>query len=804
MQFRLLVSASLFLTLVSPVVADGPGAGSPTDNLGINPDDIRQPADNAIPFAPRRSVVTKKPHVSRPIGEESRLMVKFTDQSKMRPSNGEMRPAAGIPVGGVGELAAIVDEYGLAFSSMFEQSFDELRALEEKAARHSGYAQPDLAGMVYVEGPDEQLEEIANKLNELSIVEFAHFDTKPVDHGGSSMMSSDAIQTLRSNLQKQIGGGGSNVPNFTSQTGWHRFYNDLNDNGEFDVPPFTPFYFAPEFTGGLHTPTAWALGEFLELEGIMDESWDPDDNPGRGATIRVGVVEGSAAVDPVRGVHVDLAHCILEPGQVLMPPEIEENNHGTATLGIIGAMDHGIEGPDLNTEGDDGEIGIIGLVPDAELWFFPTVSASHPGGRLQSAMISAGGRFEPGDVLSFSIGFPATGPLPTNPGIAILLRLLSDAGISTVCSAGNDCLNLDDSPFGAFDTGTIIVGAGMPVVGARPDLAPYSRLGFSNHYFEGGDDSLNVCHVQAWGAGVFTLGYGDAYSDADGQMTRYAGSFGGTSAAAPMIAGMVASLQGLSKAFFGVPLQPEQIRGVVQNGFMQEGTIDPFISGTEDPPDGDPCNVGDLIPGPDDPDPDLIGGFPEWTPVFQALFTGDWFDPSILFDGVIIRGTRVFGNINSLRAADNNPMLVTADNGDSIGGQGGNGFPAPVYFFRGGMTDIGVRALSVSGPDAPGAFITYVIATDMAGLPLYGGEAFNHDTGRWDWLLLSTNGGAAYTSSTFPITRAHADDQGFYYLRAWVYEAGLGVGTFNTAYDQIQVREGGIGSGGGGGGLGGG
>ncbi|MGI9013697.1 MAG: S8 family serine peptidase [Phycisphaerales bacterium] len=783
MHFRLLLSAGLLLSLVSSVAAN-----PPTGDIQIGNDADVDTSNQRFGLADRAWLLPK-PQVSVRPTPDARLIVKFTDASKMRPVGGSATPLGGpnpAMLGQLSALEAVVTEFGITFEPWFEQSFEALREVERKAEFNSGRAQPDLAGMMFVVGPNDRLEAIADALNTLDIVEGAAFVPKPVNHGGESFATAAAVPAPLAAGALGPGGGGG-VPNFTADANWHRFYTDLNGNGQFDVPPFTPFFLAPEFEGGIDTEYAWnEVPRILKDNNLYASTWKPTDNPGRGATVRIGVMEGGAAVDPFYGVHVDLVDVILEPGQRLMPEEVEGMDHGSATLGIIGAKDHGLPGPDLNVPGDNAEIGIIGLVPDAEVWFFPTVSITQPAGRLQSAIISATQHFERGDVLSMSIGFPP-GPLATNPFVSLLLRIAADIGIMPVMSAGNACFNHDDLEI--FDTGGTIVGAGQPILGARPDLAPYTRHGFSNHMTESG----NV-HVQAWGAGVFTCGYGDAF-DIDGQLEfRYAADFGGTSAACPMVAGTCAALQAIAKAVFGIPLMPEQIGSVVRSGIRQEG-IPPFlVSGTEDPPDGHPCLPATYIQGPDEPDPDLIGNFPYWLTNFQSLLTTPWFDPSVVFDVVVLRGKRLFGNTNSLKAADNNPLIVQSRFGSIGTFDGFDPFPSPTYFLRGHMTDIGVRGFAANPGFFGGAIVTLRLKLEaMQASPIIGFEVFNVQNQKWDWVGMDLNGATTYhdqrmlPNPAFGIGASSVDQNGFIHVRCWVYALGFNNGRFTTLYDWVNM-----------------
>jgi hypothetical protein len=115
------------------------------------------------------------------------------------------------------------------------------------------------------------------------------------------------------------------------------------------------------------------------------------------------------------------------------------------------------------------------------------------------------------------------------------------------------------------DSGAIIVGAGLPPgSGADRQRELFSSYG-------------SRVDVQGWGSGVRTTGYGTAYVDPDDPTNPnfwYAGSFGGTSSASPMVAGAAANLQGIATLQFGAPLTPLQMRDLLVNtGSPQQGDI---------------------------------------------------------------------------------------------------------------------------------------------------------------------------------------------------------------------------------------
>lgn len=386
----------------------------------------------------------------------------------------------------------------------------------------------------------------------------------------------------------------------------------------------------------------YGLGQFA-----VDVLGRGQKNGARGRGIKVGVIEFSALLN-----HEDLKD---SDGKrvVNLDPDVKINdmyllnaswnNHGTATLGEIAGVEN--------------DFGITGIAPDAEPWFFPIVTID--GGREFDAWTNALTIFGTGDVLSASYGPVGCGTLATSPTMWTLFRTASDLGITVCISAGNDCCNLEDEPQADGDSGAIIVGAGFP----RP---PWCRLGFSNFHKSpnSGVDTEQV-HLQAWGSEVTTLGYGNLFLG-DGSFNRsYTTSFGGTSSAAPMVAGLVTNMQGFATQFHGIPLMPVQIRAILTacpGGPTFPQCLIPFcdeslMPGAPDFPDPPPPEcIGDIDP---DGDPNVIGPFSEARGAGLSIITGGFFGQSPgLGDIEVLRGTLLFGNANSVKASDDNRLVI--------------------------------------------------------------------------------------------------------------------------------------------------
>lgn len=461
----------------------------------------------------------------------------------------------------------------------------------------------------------------------------------------------------------------------------------------------TPLFWGYDGTG-MDLDSLWNFAQYLH-----DQYGVGSENLARGKSIKVGVIEHSAFVDwqnnnnPLT-VHEDLrGKVIAELGQtIIVGPGNLDGHHGTACLGIIGAKDDGTKGHSLEALQIGGdEVGCVGVAPEADLYFFPIVSVEE-GGRLLNAIASALAIFGPGDVLSFSIGPGAGGTLATALANWTMLRLAADLGVTCCISAGNSCLNLDSiAQAQGQESDVIIVGAVTPG-------RPFCRLGFSN--FCGECETPHRVHISGWGEGVTTLGYGVLHSGGS-LMRTYTNSFGGTSAACPQIAGLVANLQGFSKQFYGIPLTPAQIRDnvlVSHGGWPQ--CAQPV--GT-DPPAGNqqnPCFLGDFDPDAEanwvaDPNPPfgVRTAFPVAIAAAETLISSSFFTPlpssgSELLDVLIIRGTHIFGNLNSLRNVDGNYFIVKSLFTERRHRPNFPGPPGEVrYYGTGQTTDIMVTAV---------------------------------------------------------------------------------------------------------------
>jgi hypothetical protein len=125
---------------------------------------------------PSRQLIPRQPlpkpaTISKP-SFDSYLTVKFRDDLRARVDRGAVRSDAGVSLASV---EAVSRRHDLTYEQLIQLPQATLDALEQRAAAHSGRAQPDLAGMMVVNGPEDRLEQAARELLALSEVEYVQF-----------------------------------------------------------------------------------------------------------------------------------------------------------------------------------------------------------------------------------------------------------------------------------------------------------------------------------------------------------------------------------------------------------------------------------------------------------------------------------------------------------------------------------------------------------------------------------------------------------------------------------------------------
>jgi len=409
--------------------------------------------------------------------------------------------------------------------------------------------------------------------------------------------------------------------------------------------------------------------------------------------IKVALIEPTALVnhedliDPVTG----LSKVTVEPGQTPLvindqsspPPGFSgafavAPQHGTANLGILFA--------------NDNEFGITGVVPDADAYFYPTESFEEQG-RTLTAMTNAVNALSaittsdnnPGNVIVLTFS-EAGQPLTTSASRAAVISTGLALGVNFSIAAGN-AAQLVDAPIEGTET-AIVVGAAWPgfqVITAPATSTVFPGLNYCRSPLSNFTDT-NLVQVSAWGSGVCTLGYGDLFCGANGpesadpalaeyeinRLRAYTATFGGTSAAASQIGGVIAIVQALSKQVYdGLPFAPENMAEIMllgDNKFAQCGLPTPPSNAAGFASFGDTVFDGEAA---------LVGGYPNLRRMGVSVLTGDFYDGNQSSFKVVC-GTLLSGTQLSIRSADT--KFVKARTARPRSNQSSSGLGPPIIY----------------------------------------------------------------------------------------------------------------------------
>ena len=250
--------------------------------------------------------------------------------------------------------------------------------------------------------------------------------------------------------------------------------------------------------------------------------------------------------------------------------------HGTSVLGQLFGADNGY--------------GIDGVVPDAEaVLLSPYVNASIYS--VAAAIVAALQHLGPGDVLLIEQQAYANGnyaPVEVDPMVFDAISTAVAAGIVVVEPTGNGFQDLDDEAFEGWfdrnlrDSGAIVVGGGVSPL----------AMGEARSWQPNASSYGSRVDVQGWVSHIVTTTNGEAagaYADLflpeteshpDGDPNQaYTQSFGGTSGAAPMVAGLAASMQSIHLALHGEPMAPGILRQLLADTGSPQPVDDPFRIG---------------------------------------------------------------------------------------------------------------------------------------------------------------------------------------------------------------------------------
>ncbi len=239
-------------------------------------------------------------------------------------------------------------------------------------------------------------------------------------------------------------------------------------------------------------------------------------------------------------------------------------NHGTAVLGVVA--------------GRDNTYGVTGIAPDTYIRMISTLGYVSISQAILAATQELTKDGRTGDIILLPVqGLgPRTNtecpagcdcstfeyiPVEYWPDVYEAIYAATSAGIIVIEAAGTGAVNLNADVYtnrfnrSVRDSGAILVGAG-----ASDTREPLCNANTGSRI-----------DLQGWGENVVTTGYGDLYMDGDSNPTSfYTSSFGGSSAAAAMVAGAASSLQGVARAR-GYLLTPTQVRDFLRTTGSAQG-----------------------------------------------------------------------------------------------------------------------------------------------------------------------------------------------------------------------------------------
>lgn len=233
----------------------------------------------------------------------------------------------------------------------------------------------------------------------------------------------------------------------------------------------------------------------------------------------------------------------------------DDTNHGTAVLGEIAGLKN--------------NYGVEGLATGATIMVAPA-QTRQSGYSVARAIGVATGKLRKGEVMLLEqqtavcggqcgADQVGCGPVEYQQAEFDAISTATAKGIIVVETAGNGDVNLDKASCNGlfdrklFDSGAIVVGAGDPNNHQR---LPFSTFG-------------SRVDVQGWGSDITTTGYGDAFNPGS-VLRRYTHTFGGTSGAGPIVAGVVLQIQGVLKARGLQLASPEEMRKALLRGAIPQ------------------------------------------------------------------------------------------------------------------------------------------------------------------------------------------------------------------------------------------
>ncbi|MBC23766.1 MAG: hypothetical protein CMJ32_07625 [Phycisphaerae bacterium] len=107
-----------------------------------------------------------------------RIIVKFMDDVRARAPRTPSDRAISMNRANIGQVDQIITQYNGTIQQYINRPPEVLAQLEQRALLNSGWAQPDLAGMMFVDVAEEDMVATARALNDLDYIEYVHIDTE--------------------------------------------------------------------------------------------------------------------------------------------------------------------------------------------------------------------------------------------------------------------------------------------------------------------------------------------------------------------------------------------------------------------------------------------------------------------------------------------------------------------------------------------------------------------------------------------------------------------------------------------------
>jgi len=483
-------------------------------------------------------------------GSERELVVIARADAGLRASDDGVASVAGANVTKLNEL---LKSEGIAIKPLFGVSEGRLKEDVASLSARTGADLPDLSTFYRVDAPDDRLDELAERFQQMDEFEGAYVKppTEPAHATVAEREKQEHEQAAAHRLNEMA---------------------SLSDEPPSSTPNFTArqLYLNPAPVG-IDAKYAWTVPG------------------GRGNGVRIIDIEWGW-----RFTHEDIPQ---NTGGVLSGANssaLGKENHGTAVIGEVG--------------GDANTFGITGICPNAHV-----SAVSLETHATEQAIRIAADKLNPGDIILLEVhragprsnaGSGQFGYIAIEwwPGDLAAIRYAVAKGIIVVEAAGNGGQNLDDqiyntrpagfpaswkNPFNPANptSGAVLVGAGNPPAGTHSrnvhpswgePYADRARCFFSNY-------GARV-DTQGWGWEVTSTGYGDLQGGSD-RNKWYTDQFSGTSSASPIVVGAIASLQGVLHAHNRPLLTPASaIQALRSSGSPQQQgpgfTFSPNMSGS--------------------------------------------------------------------------------------------------------------------------------------------------------------------------------------------------------------------------------